>query len=395
MAEVPRRILPAIVFSQFTGTSLWFAGNAVLPDLTKLWGLSPDAIGYMTSSILFGFITGTLAFATLAISDMFASRRLFLVCSVLGALCNAGVFLVAEGPLSLMVFRFLTGFFIAGIYPIGMKIAAEWFREDLGRAMGYLLAALVAGTAFPHLLKSLGQTLPWGAVILTVSATAAFGGLVMIFMVPDGPYVTKGARFDPMAVRVIFRSAKFRASAFGYFGHMWELYTFWAFVPVILAAHVGSGTTGRLDIPLWAFFVIASGCFGCAVGGILTTRFGSARVAFTQLAVSGTCCLLSPIFLVAPTPVFLLFLIVWGVTVIGDSPQFSTLNAQNAPRELVGSALTIANCIGFSITIVSIQFLTFANHFIDTRWLFLLLTLGPAFGLYAMTPLLKHERPTG
>jgi len=391
MARPPGRILPAIIFASFTGTSLWFAGNAVLPDLSRLWSLSPDALGYMTSSVQLGFIAGTLVFAVLAISDMFSPRKIFLACAIVGAFFNAGIYFFADGFASLMVFRFLTGFFLAGIYPIGMKIAAGWYQQNLGKALGYLLAALVAGTAFPHLLKAVGHSLPWESVILAVSGTAAFGGLAMFLLVPDGPYITKGAKFDPAAMKVIFQSKKFRASAFGYFGHMWELYTFWAFVPVILAAHVGSGTVVRLDISLWAFLVIGAGVIGCAGGGLLTGRFGSARVAFVQLAISGACCALSPFFLASATPVFLIFLLVWGITVAGDSPQFSTLNAQNAPKELVGSALTIVNCIGFSVTIVSIQLLTYAAHYIDSRWLFLLLTAGPAVGLYAMRSLLRGE----
>jgi MFS family permease len=391
MAEPPGRILPAIVLASFAGTSLWFAGNAVLPDLSRLWGLSPDALGYMTSSVQLGFIAGTLVFAVLAISDMFSPRKIFLACAVVGALFNACIYFLADGFVSLMVFRFLTGFFLAGIYPIGMRIAAGWYQQDLGKALGYLLAALVAGTAFPHLLRAVGHSLPWESVILGTSGTAAFGGLLMFLLVPDGPHITKGTKFDPTAMKVIFQSKRLRASAFGYFGHMWELYTFWAFVPVILAAHVGSGTVIRLDIPLWAFIIIASGVIGCAGGGLLTGRFGSARVAFAQLAVSGACCALSPFLLASATPVFLGFLIVWGITVAGDSPQFSTLNAQNAPKELVGSTLTIVNCIGFSVTIVSIQLLTYAAHYIDTRWLFLLLTLGPAAGLYAMRSLLRSE----
>jgi MFS family permease len=231
MARPPGRILPAIIFSQFAGTSLWFAGNAVLPDLSRIWGLSSDALGYMTSAVQLGFIAGTLVFAALAISDMFSPRKIFLVCALVGAFFNAGIYFFAEGFLSLMAFRFLTGFFLAGIYPIGMKIASGWYRQDLGKAMGYLLAAIVAGTAFPHLLKAIGHGLPWASVILSVSITAAIGGLAMFFLVPDGPYITKGSNFDPAAMRVIFRSKKFRASSFGYFGHMWELYAFWAFVP--------------------------------------------------------------------------------------------------------------------------------------------------------------------
>lgn len=391
MDNPPGRILPIIIFSQFTGTSLWFAGNAVLPDLQRLWELSPDSLGYMTSSVQFGFITGTLVFAFLAIADIFSPRKIFLLCSLVGAFCNAGVYLFADGIASLMVFRLLTGFFLAGIYPVGMKIAAGWYQQGLGKALGYLVGALVIGTAFPHLLKGIGQNLPWTSVVLSVSAIAAFGGLAMYAMVPDGPYLTKGTKFDPAAFKVIFQSRKFRSSAFGYFGHMWELYTFWAFVPVILAAHVGTGNTVNLNIPFWAFVIIGIGFIGCAGGGLLTSRFGSARIAATQLAISGICCLVSPWLFSAPTPVFLLFLLVWGISVIGDSPQFSAMNALYAPKALVGSALTIVNCIGFSITIVSIQLLTYMAHFFDTRWLFLVLTIGPIAGLYAMGPLLREQ----
>ena len=372
---------------------MWFAGNAVLPDLQRLWGLSSDALAYMTSSVQLGFIAGTLVFAVLAISDIFSARKIFFICSLLGAFCNAGVYLFADGLASLVVFRFLTGFFLAGIYPVGMKIAAGWYQRDLGKAMGFLVGALVLGTAFPHLLKALGHSLPWSSVLLSVSAIAAFGGLVMFILVPDGPYLSKGAKFDPGVLRVIFQSKKFRSSACGYFGHMWELYAFWAFVPVILATYIGAGTIVRFDISLWAFFIIGAGAVGCVVGGLLAEKFGSAWVASAQLAISGICCIASPLLFAASPTVFLLFLLIWGATVVGDSPQFSTLNARYAPKELVGSALTIVNCIGFSITIISIQLLSYVGHFIDTRWLFLLLTVGPVAGLYAMRPLLGAGAP--
>ena len=393
MDSPPRRILPAIIFSLFAGTSLWFAGNAVLGDLQRLWGLSSDALAYMISSVQLGFIAGTLVFAVLTVSDRFSARKIFLTCSLLSALSNAGVYLFAEGLLSLVLFRFLTGFFLAGIYPIGMKIVAGWYRQDLGKAMGFLIGAVVLGTAFPHLVRALGDSLPWSAVVLSVSAIAAFGGLVMFVLVPDGPYLSKGAKFDPGVLREIFRSRNFRSSAYGYFGHMWELYAFWAFVPVMLATYIGPGTTVRFDISLWASLIIGAGAIGCAVGGLLSEKFGSAPVASAQLAISGMCCFVSPFAFSASPPVFLLFLLVWGTTVVGDSPQFSTLNAHYAPKALVGSALTIVNCIGFSITIVSIQLLSYASHFIETRWLFVLLAVGPLAGLYAMRPLLGAKEP--
>jgi MFS family permease len=208
----------------------------------------------------------------------------------------------------------------------------------------------------------------------------------MLAFVPDGPYLGRGAKFDPRALAVIFRSREFRASCFGYFGHMWELYAFWAFVPVVLAAH----GTGGLNVPLWAFAVIAAGFLGCAGGGLVSLRAGSARVAFAQLAASGACCVLSPLAFGAPTPVFLAFLVFWGIVVVGDSPQFSALNARYAPRELVGSALTIGNCIGFSITIASIQLLNVLATTASPAWLFVALAPGPVLGLIALRPLVAE-----
>jgi predicted MFS family arabinose efflux permease len=384
----PSRILPVTIFSQFTGTSLWFAGNAVLEDLQQQWRLGADALGYVTSAVQLGFIVGTLTFAFFAISDRYSPRKVFLLCSLLGAFFNLSVYLMANGLSSLLALRFMTGFFLAGIYPVGMKIAAGWYQRDLGNAIGFLVGALVLGTGFPHLLKGLGQALPWEVVTVVVSTIAASGGLLMWLLVPDGPYLSKGAKFDPRALALIFRSPNFRASAFGYFGHMWELYAFWAFVPVVLTAHFAQANAA-LNIPLWSFWVIAAGSIGCAVGGLISLKAGSARVAFAQLATSGSCCIVSPFFFYAPTPVFLGFMLVWGITVVGDSPQFSALNAQNAPKELVGSALTIANCIGFSITIVSIQLLSHAAILVSAAYLYLPLAIGPAIGLAALMPLLR------
>jgi MFS family permease len=385
------RILPVIIISQFTGTSLWFAGNAVLGDLQRQWGLGSEALGYMTSAVQLGFVVGTLLFAFFAVSDRYSPRKVFLLCSLLGSFANLCVYLVADGLTSLLALRFATGFFLAGIYPVGMKIAAGWYERDLGNAIGFLVAALVLGTAFPHLLKAMGQAYPWEAVTITVSVTAALGGLLMWMCVPDGPHLAKGAKFNPRALAVIFRSPLFRASAFGYFGHMWELYAFWAFVPVVLAAHFAEAHA-PLNVPLWAFCVIGAGSIGCAVGGLVSLRVGSARVAFAQLATSGTCCIASPFMFHAPTPVFLAFMLLWGITVVGDSPQISALNAQNAPKALIGSALTIANCIGFSITVISIQLLNQLAPHLNAAFLYLPLTIGPMFGLLALVPLL---RPVG
>ena len=390
MRSRPRRILPVIVASQFAGTALWFAGNAVLDDLQRQWSLPPQSLGYLTSAVQLGFIAGTLVFAFLAVADRFSPRRVFFACTLAGALANAALAGAGGSFTALVALRFATGFFLAGIYPVGMKIASGWYRHDLGNALGFLVGALVAGTAFPHLLAGLQAALPWEGVVLAVSALAVLGGVAMLALVPDGPHLAGAARFDPRALGSVFRVPAFRASAFGYFGHMWELYAFWAFVPFVLAAHVAQAAAPPLNVSLWTFAIIAAGSLGCAAGGLVSLRRGSAPVAFAQLAASGLCCLASPLAFHAPTPVFLGFLLFWGVVVVGDSPQFSALNAQSAPRERVGSALTIANCIGFAITIFSIQLLSGLSDVLAPQWLFVLLAPGPLFGLLSLLPLLRR-----
>jgi MFS family permease len=362
----------------------------VLADLQRQWSLPAEALGYTTSAVQLGFIAGTLAFAFFAIADRHSPRLVFLLCALAGAAANAALLAASPGLAVLLALRFATGFFLAGIYPVGMKIASGWFQRDLGNALGFLVGALVAGTAFPHLLRGLGAALPWQQVLLAASGVAVLGGLLMYALVPDGPHLARGARFDPRALAAIFRVRAFRASSFGYFGHMWELYGFWAFVPWILAAHVAGGA---LDIPLWSFAVIAAGSLGCVLGGLASLRLGSARVAFAQLAASGLCCLASPLAFHAPTPVFLGFLLFWGVVVVGDSPQFSALNAHSAPRERVGSALTLVNCIGFGITIFSIELLNAASGALPPHWIFVLLVPGPVLGLVSLLPLLQRASP--
>ncbi|NIP39065.1 MAG: MFS transporter [Candidatus Dadabacteria bacterium] len=390
MTNRPFWILPVLIFSQFAGTSLWFAGNAIISDLQVNWNLHPASIGWVTSSVQFGFITGTLCFAFFTISDVFSPRKVFFVCSILGALANINIYLLADGLTSLLIFRFLTGFFLAGIYPVGMKIASGWYKDGLGRAMGFLVGALVLGTAFPHLIKGLGGALHWNSVIISVSCLCVLGGLLMFLLVPDGPYLYKGTKFNYKAIYHIFSSKDLRASAFGYFGHMWEIYTIWAFIPVLLAAYSALHGT-EINIPVWAFVFIACGALGCFLGGIISRKKGSATVAFYQLAISALCCAFSPLLFDAPEIIFFLVLIIWGITVAGDSPQFSTLTAETAPKEYVGSALTIVTCIGFSITIFSIEFVNYVLTILDPRYVFILLTPGPIAGLFYFLPLYKKR----
>jgi len=380
-----KKILPVIVLSQFFCTSLWFAGNGVMADLVKEFHLSQTALGNLTSAVQLGFICGTLLFALLTIADRYPPSKVFFFSALAGALFNLGILHQSNGLLSLMLLRFLTGFCLAGIYPVGMKIAADYYREGLGRSLGYLVGALVVGTAFPHLLKDFTGTLPWKLVLIITSSMALLGGLMMLMGVPDGPYRKKGQPLNPRIIFRIFRERTFRSAAFGYFGHMWELYAFWAFLPVMLTTYLKLNPGAHFNIPFLSFLIIGLGGLSCVLGGYISLTFGARKTAFTALFLSCLCCILSPLFYYSESgSLIVCFFVFWGLVVIADSPLFSTLVAQYASSEIKGTALTIVNCIGFSITIFSIQLINAIRELIDPKFIYMVLAIGPLFGLFAM-----------
>ncbi len=417
-APAPGRVLPRLVLAQFAGTSPWFAVNAVMPDLQQAYGWPDSALGTLTSAVQFGFILGTLVFALGGVADRYNARRVFLLCALAAAGCTVAALAAvvwAADLAALHVLRAATGFFLAGIYPVGMKIAAQWFPSrpgggagsgGLGNALGWLVGALVLGSASPHALRGLlaalpADSLPWGGVMVGVAAMALAGGLLVALGLPDAPGAAAasgsaaasaapprpGLRTHWRALGSLWSEPRVRASAFGYFGHMVELYTLWVLVPLILATRLqGPGLS-------WAaFFVLGAGMLGCVLGGIVARRQGSARVATVLLASSGLCCAIAPWALAAPDLLFALWLLVWGITAAGDSPQLSTLTARNAPSHAVGSVLTFTNCIGFAISIVSIE--------VFVRWaaqaplatVLPWLALGPLLGVLALRPLWRSER---
>ena len=386
-AAVPRHVLPVLVLAQLAGTSLWFAVNAVMPDLQRELGWPASAVGALTSSLQFGFIVGTLVFALLALADRFHARNVFVLCALAGAACTVGAWAMVRHYEALLVWRFATGVFLAGIYPVGMKIAAQWYRQGLGAALGLLVGALVLGSASAHGLRALAHDLPWPSIMLGVAALAAAGGL-LILSLGDAPGAT--ARVSTLqwrALATLWQDARVRSSVLGYFGHMWELYTLWVLMPLILATRL-QGTA----LSWAAFGVLGAGALGCAVGGRLAWRWGSAHVAGVQLAISGLCCLLAPWLMAAGDAVFYAWLVVWGITVAGDSPQFSTLTARNAPAQAVGSVLTLTNSIGFGISIVSILLFVALTEHLPLGLLLVGLAPGPALGLWALWPLVREER---
>ena len=356
-----------------------------MTDIARQLHLAPSFLAYLTSAVQSGFITGTLIFAILSIADRFSPSRVFFVCAVIAAIINLAVSLNGINSAQLILFRFLTGFFLAGIYPVGMKIASDHYQQGLGKSLGFLVGALVLGTAFPHLLKSLTAALPWKYVIFSTSSLSALGGLAMFLLVPDGPYRKAGQKLNITGFLKSFRDKKFRAAALGYFGHMWELYAFWMFVPVILAAYKNHFPKTDFNIPFLSFLIIAAGSVSCVFSGLVSQRFGAKKTAAVALFLSCTCCIISPLLLYSNSAIaFTVFLFAWSMAVIADSPLFSTLVAQNAPAASKGTALTIVNCIGFAITIISIQLINALRTEENARYIYMILAIGPVLGLAAL-----------
>lgn len=373
-------ILTVLVLAQFMGTSLWFAGNAAAPQLESLLGQS-GLIPMITSAVQLGFIVGTFFYAVFQVSDRYSPSRVFLWSSLTAGAVNVALLLV---PLQLdwiLGSRFLTGFFLGGIYPVGMKIAADYTKGGLGAALGFLVGALVVGTAFPFLIQGLELDVSYQALILVPAGLAGLGGLLVGIGIPDGPYRKPNPALNFSLIPQLARNKALKGAAGGYFGHMWELYTFWAFLPMLLN-FLTQNTLSPATQSLWTFVLIGIGGISCSVGGLISQKLGSGTVAMASLIGSGTCGLILWVFpefaFWAPMP----FLFVWGLLLSPDSPQFSTLVAQSVAPEHRGTALTLVNGLGFGLTIVSIQFTQHLAGFLSPHQFIGLLCIGPVVGVF-------------
>jgi MFS family permease len=376
--------------------STWFSGTAAIPTLRAAWGLTDVQAAWLTIAVQAGFITGTFLYAALNVADVFNARRVFLVSAVLGAAFNAGFAWASLGLAVALAFRFLTGVTLAGVYPVGMKIVASWFRTGLGSRLGVLVGALVLGTASPYLIQAVGAGVDWRVLATVGSVLALVGGALVVAVVPDGPYLTVRAPFDARAALRVFASPAFRYTAFGYFGHMWELYALWSLVAFYLRDRfVGDDARWTSVIPLIAFATVAAGAVGCVAGGWISRRVGERQVALVSLLVSGGLCVLSGFAQALPAAGLVAYLLVWGVFVVSDSPQFSALAARYCPPEYTATALTIQNGIGFAVTVVSIQLLPFVAQQVGWRWAFVALAVGPLIGAHFMRKLGRVDRPSG
>jgi MFS family permease len=374
--------LSLLALAELLGMSPWFSASAVVPALTAAWGLSDGQVSWLTLAVQLGFVAGTLVSAVFNLPDVLSARRLFAVSAVLGAASNASLAL-AQGAASAIALRFATGFFLAGVYPPGMKIMASWFRRRRGMALGVLVGALTLGKGFPYLINALGAS-GWQPKILLVSALAAAGGLIVLFFVGDGPHAPAAAPFDVHQIRAVFRNRGLRLANFGYFGHMWELYAMWTWAPVFLRASLAGRGESPAIAELASFLLLGAGTLGCAAGGVLADRIGRTAVAGGAMAISAACCVGVGFLYGAPTAALLAAAVVWGASVVADSPQFSASVTELADARYIGTALTIQTCIGFLLTTVSIRLVPLLVPHVGWRGAFAFLAPGPLLGLAAM-----------
>ncbi len=384
---VPGSPVAVIVIAQLFGTSLWFSVNSAADALTSDWGVAPGAIGTLTIAVQAGFILGTLVFALSGLADRYPASRIFAVCALLGALCNGAFALWAHGMAAGVPLRFAVGLCLAGVYPLGMKLVVGWAPQRAGAALSLLVGMLTLGTALPHGIRWVGFGGPWQQTVGSASALALLAA-AMVWRLGDGPHFKRRDGAPPLRLGQVLQSfalPAFRASALGYFGHMWELYALWTLVPalVVQSALAARGAAAQSAL---AFAVIGIGALGCMAGGWFSQRVGSARVAALALALPALCCAVYPLSAGWPRWTVVALLLAWGAAVVADSPHFSALSARACRPEVLGSALALQNSIGFAITMLAIHLGTTLAPAWGAQIAWLLLP-GPLLGLAALFPL--------
>ena len=388
-------MLVLLAAAELLGMCMWFAATAVAPELRERWGLSAGQAGWLTSSVQLGFVVGTLLIAALNLADVIPSRTLFTAAALAGSVAN-GLLLLAGGYPTALALRFLTGFCLAGVYPPALKMAATWFRSGRGLATGTVVGALTAGKALPYLIESLGgvRVTP---VVLATSGAAVAAALLIRTGYADGPFGFPRRPFSAKLIAEVIRERRVRLATAGYLGHMWELYSMWAWIAAFLAASAAARAARGLPVPgprtlsLLAFGTIAIGAAGCVWGGRLADRLGRERLVIGALALSGSCAVLSSAAFGRSFWILVPLAWVWGIAVIADSAQFSALVTEVAPPHAVGTALTLQTSLGFLLTMVTIQMVPPIVARVGWQFAFPALAAGPALGIIAIRRLWRLQ----
>jgi MFS family permease len=379
------RALALLATAMVLSMTTWFSASAVLPQLRTIWALSSTEAAWLTIAVQLGFVTGALISAVTNLPDRIPARHVFFGASVGAATVN-GLVALCSGPAAALPLRFATGCFVAGIYPPALKVMATWFQRGRGLALGVMVGALTVGSALPHRINGIGG-LPWQQVVLAASVSTLAGGLIAQLLVRDGPFPFPRGSFEPRYLLRAFADPGVRLANLGYFGHMWELYAMWSWFAVFLgeSLHAANPTAStKTAAGLGTFLVIGAGAVGCYLGGVLGDRWGRTRTTAAAMAISGTCALLIGLTFGGPLWLVLGVGILWGVTVVADSAQFSAMVTELADQAYVGTALTVQLAVGFSLTVVTIWLVPLLRDAVTWRWAFALLALGPALGVAAM-----------
>ena len=377
-----------LALAEAAGMIPWFTAAAVLPDMVRESGMATSNQALLSSSVQAGFVVGALLIAAFQLADRVEPRRLFCGCALGAALVNGLLTVVPIGGEIAIFLRLMTGAFLAGVYPIGMKIAVGWGTSNRGFLVGLLVGALTLGKSTPYLLAFIGGT-DWRIAILASSTIAGIGGL-MVLATSLGPHHSRAVKFDPRAILIAWTDRRIRNAYLGYFGHMWELFAFWAWVgtaaSISYAHSVGNASAESLG-KLTAFLAIALGAPICLIAGRYADRIGKAEVTIIAMGLSGAAALLTAATFGGPVWITFVLMVVWGIAVIPDSAQFSALVADFSPPSLAGSLLTLQTALGFSLTIFTVQAVPLIAN--ATSWPIVLATLaiGPVVGIVAMRPL--------
>lgn len=362
----------------------WFSATAITPELTRVWRLSPGQVAWLTNAVQLGFVTGALLSSLVSLPDLVSLRKLMALSAAVAALANLCLLWAPSVP-SLLSARFVTGIALAGVYPPALKLTSTWFVRGRGTALGLVIAALTLGSALPHLVRYLTDRVDWQAVVIAASACTLLGGIVIATFATEGPFPFSRAIFNPRYVGTVFQNRKLLLANLGYFGHMWELYAMWGWMlAYVRAASGGLGLTGERTASLVTFVVIAAGIAGATLGGVIADRTSRPFAAGLMMALSGVCAVTMGFLFGGPLWLFLAAAVVWGVTVIGDSAQFSAMATELSDPSYVGTALALQLGLGFALTLVSIRFTSVLASHIGWRWSFLPLATGPAVGVVAM-----------